>query len=451
MSLKTIFKAYDVRGRVDNGELTPEMMQKIGASFASFTEQQEIIVGQDCRLSSPQLAHAFMQGVMSQNKNVLNLQQTTTDALYYSTVRKKTAGAIITASHNPAYYNGVKLCKKNATPLDSGELESIRDNADTQSPVIKKQGSVKNINILPDYTNHLLSVVIDKTKLSQLSIAIDGGNGMAGSIAHHLLVDLPVEVFGLYMEPDGNFPNHPADPSRSENLRDLSTLIKQKSPDLGVALDGDADRAVFIDDQGQPLSGSTAMSLISRWYLLQHQTVQTIVYDLSASRIVPQTIEQYGGTAVRSKVGFPFIKQAMNDNGAIFGCETSGHFYFKDNCSISSGLLSVLVMLQIISEARQPLSLLRQEFEPYVNSGEIIFEVAEREAVIRQVAAEFKNKANLDYFDGLTASWKDKWFTLRSSNTEPILRLNVEGLDEIIIGELVERITQIIKQKQSSK
>lgn len=447
MNLEKIFKAYDIRGRVDTGEITPQLMQQIGAAFALYVDQDEIIVGRDCRLSSPQMSESFIKGVTSQNKDILYLGETTTDALCYSTVKQNKPGAMITASHNPSYFNGVKLCKAKAVPLRSQELEDLKNTipANTASNH-NGRGRVRHLDILPDYVDHLLTTTIDLNKLSRLKMAVDGGNGMVGLMTDQIFEHLPVELFKLYLDPDGNFPNHPANPGRNENLQDLISLIRQKSLNLGAAFDTDADRVVFVDDKGQPLPSSTIIALIARWYLLKKESNKTIVYDSICSQIVPKIIEKYGGKAVSSRIGFPFIRQMMFETDAIFGGETSGHYYFKENFAIDSGLLAMLVVLQIISESQKPLSILRQEFEHYAISGEIIFEVRDREEVIKKIEKVFASQADISHFEGLTVTWKNKWFNLRSSNTEPVIRLNIEGPNRKLVDQLTEQISKIVKK-----
>ena len=452
MNLENIFKTCDIRGRVDTGEITPQCMQQIGAAFASYVNQDQIIVGRDCRLSSPQMSESFIRGVLSQNKGILNVGQVTTDALYYSTVKKNMPGAMITASHNPAYYNGVKLCKAKAMPLKSQELKNIKDLIPVSAiSNDNKQNRVRNLDILPDYAEHLLATVINSNKFTRLRIGVDGGNGMVGLMTDQIFKHLPVKLFGIYLNPDGNFPNHPANPSLNANLQDLIGLVKQKSLDLGAAFDSDADRVVFIDDKCQIISGDIIIALISRWRLFNQKSGESVVHNSICSQIVPQTIEKYGGKAIRSRVGFPFMRRAMFETNAIFGGEVSGHYYFKENFAIDSAILAMLVILQIVSESQKPLSILRQEFEQYANSGEIIFKVPDREVVIKKIEAQFANQADINYFDGLTAIWKDKWFNLRASNTEPVIRLNVEGPDIASVRELTEQVRQMVQTYTQTK
>ena len=442
--LRTIFKAYDVRGRTDTGEITPEIMRHIGSVFASHINEEGIVLGRDCRLTSEELMAAFIAGVTGEGKNVLNLGLTTTDALYYATVQQEIAGAMITASHNPAHYNGVKLCKAGAIPFNSRELGALRDG--TTKTNGSQQGRVENLDVLPDYIEHLLSIIVAKETWSNLRVAVDGSNGMAGLALEQIFSRTPSELIGIHMELDGEFPNHPADPSYSENLRDLIQLIKRESPDLGVIFDGDADRAVFIDDKGKSLPGGSALSLIASWYLTKQAPGSTIVYDSICPRQTPQMIEKYGGQAVRSRVGTPFVRQTMLEANANFGGETSGHFYFKENFAIDSGLLTMLIMMQILSETDVPLSSLRKQFESQAAYQAVTFPIHDREKTLLAVADAFHDKGQLDFFDGLIVNWPNKWFSLRPSNTEPIIRLHAEAESQEILQQLIQEVSLIIKR-----
>lgn len=446
-ALKTIFKAYDIRGRVDKNELNGKIMKQIGAAFAAYTKQNKIMVSRDCRLTSEELSRAFIEGVLGQGKDVINLGTTTTDTLYYSAVIEKTPGAMITASHNPVAYNGVKLCKAEAVPLSSEELQVIRNNIPVTSNS-NKRGVERHADVSTEYINHLLSTLVNPEKISKLRIAVDSGNGVGGPAVEQIFNRLPAELSGIYLEPDGLFPNHPANPSRHENLKDLINLIVQENADFGVAFDGDADRAVLVDDRGDILSGNILIPLIANWYLPKHPPDSVIIYDSICSRAVPENIEKCGGKAVCSRVGSPFIKQVMSEEGAIFGGELSGHYYFKENFSIDSGLLVMLIMMQIVSENGEPLSALRKEFVQYYMPEEIIFEVNNREAVIDEIAAKFSSHktANINLFDGLTVEWPDRWFNLRASNTEPLIRLNAEAVDQSSATKLIKEVSDLIKE-----
>lgn len=443
-----IFKAYDIRGRVDEREINPSIVRKIGAAFLEYLGEREVVVGRDCRLSSPDLYQAFIEGALSRATDVWQLGETTTDGLYYASVREQMAGAMVTASHNPPEYNGLKLCRANAVHLGGRELQILKANLrDSEG---EQAGRLNDLEIIPDYIDHLLQIIRPGT-LTPLRVGLDGGNGMAGLIAERLFERLPLDLSGLYLEPDGSFPNHQADPSNAQNLQELINLVRTESLDLGVAFDGDADRAVFIDDGGEIIHGSTAVALMAEWSLKRHPQAK-IVYDAISSRRVAEIIEKYQGRPIRSRVGTPFIRQAIVDNQAVFGGETSGHCYFKENSNIDSGMLTMLIMLQIISEKQQPLSVIRQAFEPYPSSGEIAFEARIDQATLfKKVIQEFGSRAQIDDLDGLTISWPDKWLNLRFSNTEPIIRLNVEALEADDVGPLARRVEDYIRQCLNSK
>lgn len=439
--LDKIFKAYDVRGRTDTGDLDEDAAARIGAGFGDFVDADTIAVGRDCRVSSPGLAAAFMRGARAQGVNVVDLGEVATDTVYYYSGARDVPGAVITASHNPAEYNGIKMCGPAAAPIgaESG-LDAIKAFASTVH-VGDPTGSVSAEDPKPGYIDHILGVV-DPAKISSLRVAADGGNGMAGAVVEGVFDRIDAELLGLYLEPDGTFPNHPADPLNSENLVDLMAHMAREKVDVGVAFDGDADRAFFIDDEGVPLSGSTTTSIIAAWFLAR-EPGSSIVHNLITSRAVPEMVTAHGGTPIRTRVGHSYIKQVMAETGAIFGGEHSGHYYFKANYRADSGMLAMLVLLQVLSESGMKLSELRSRYEPYAASGEINYTVADQAAATERVAEAFSD-ATQDRLDGLTVGWADRWFNLRPSNTEPLLRLNVEAPDAEAVGELVDKVKAVI-------
>lgn len=384
-----------------------------------------------------------MSGMTEQGASVLDLGEVATDMIYYVSGTRMVPGAVVTASHNPSNYNGIKLCREGAAPVgeDTGlvEIEKMVGVGVSAGP---GGGTIERLDLREGYINHLISVV-EPEKMAPLRVAVDGGNGMAGVVIEDVFARIPPELLGLYLEPDGTFPNHPADPLQPENLVDLIALVGSEATDLGVAFDGDADRAFFIDDHGKALSGSTTTALIARWFLARRPGA-TIVHNLITSRAVPETVRAHGGVPIRTRVGHSFIKQVMAETGAVFGGEHSGHYYFADNFRADSGMLAMLVLLQVISEAGRPLSQLRTEVEPYSSSGEVNLRVVDQTAAVQRVAAEFAD-GELDRQDGLTVSWDDRWFNIRASNTEPLLRLNVEGPDQATVDELVKRVRQIVE------
>jgi phosphomannomutase len=444
MSLDTVFKAYDIRGRTDNGELTPELAEQVGAAFARIADEDTIAVGRDCRASSPGMAEAMVRGITSQGTDVLDLGEVATDTVYYVSGVEQVAGVMITASHNPAEYNGIKLCRSGAAPVgEETGLAEIKQMIVDGVPAAGETGDVTALNPIPGYVDHVLGVV-EPDRIAPLRVAVDGGNGMAGVVLSQVFDRIPAHLIGLYLEPDGTFPNHPADPLQPENLVDLIALMETEKPDLGVAFDGDADRAFFVDDAGVPVSGSTTTALVARWFLAREPGA-TVVHNLITSRAVPETIRASGGTPVRTRVGHSFIKQVMAETGAIFGGEHSGHYYFKANFRADSGMLAMLVLLQVLSESGQRLSELRREVEPYTASGEINLRVEDRAGAIQRVAAAFEGRADLDRLDGLTVEWPDRWFNLRPSNTEPFVRLNAEGPDAAAVASVVDEVRGIVE------
>ena len=395
-------------------------------------------VGRDCRTSSPALAAALIKGLTSAGSPVLDLGQVATEVVYYVSGARSVAGAMVTASHNPPRWNGIKLCLPGAVPVgaDSG-LDEIRRMAIADKAPTGPPGEVSEFDATDGYVDHVLSIV-PPHHISPLRVVVDGGNGMAATVVRPVFSHLPVSLTGLYLDPDGSFPNHPPDPIDPANLVDLVSKVLSTGADLGVAFDGDADRAFFVDDQGAPLSGSAVTTLIAG-SVLASQPGATVVHNLICSRSVPEAIAAGGGIPVRCRVGHSYMKQMMADTGAVFGGEHSGHYYFAAHYRADSGMLATLALLRIISQQKRPLSRLHAEVSPYHASGEINLTVADREASLELVAESYP-AAMQDRLDGLTVSWPDRWFNLRPSNTEPLLRLNVEGPDEESVDRLVSRV-----------
>jgi phosphomannomutase len=441
MDLDAIFKAYDVRGLVPQ-QLDEDAAERIGAAFARFAGADRVAVGRDCRDTSPGLARRLIEGITSQGVAVDDLGMITTDMVYYAAGSLAEPGAMITASHNPKGYNGIKLCLAGAAPvgIESG-LADIKIIAQEPIAPAAIAGASRPLDILSGYVDHVTSIV-DTSAIHPLRVAVDGGNGMAGVAVPAVFDRIPAELIGLYLEPDGSFPNHHPDPLRPENLVDLLALMAEEAPHLGVAFDGDADRAFFIDDARVPLPGSTVTALVARWFLMREPGA-TIVHNLITSKAVPETVLAAGGTPVRTRVGHSYIKEVMKDTGAVFGGEHSGHYYFRDNFRADSGILTMLVLLQVLSEDGRPLSELRKDHEPYTQSGEINFEVDDKEAAMDRVAAAFP-EATLDRLDGLTVDLGRRWLNVRPSNTEPVLRLNVEAEDPAAVAGLIDAVTEAI-------
>jgi phosphomannomutase len=447
MSSDSVFKAYDVRGRTDNGEVTPDLYRKIGGAFLLLVEADEVAVGRDCRESSDALFEALVEGITTAGADVVDLGEVPTDLVYFYSGKYSVPGAMITASHNPPQYNGLKLCRAGAAPVGAETgLEVIRKAVIAgETRQSGSHGAIRSVDAIDDYVDHLLGIV-DGSTIGPLQVAVDGGNGMAGVTIEKVFARVEATLDGIYLEPDGTFPNHPADPIQPENLRDLIEKVADGGHDLGVAFDGDADRAFFIDDNAEAVSGSTVTALIARWMLERHPGA-SIIHNLITSRAVPETIRAAGGTPIRTRVGHSYIKQVMAESGAVFGGEHSGHYYFADNFRADSGMLAMLILLRVISEAARPLSALRREVEPYRASGEINFVVSDTETAMERVDAMYPD-ATKDRVDGLTIDLGNVWFNLRPSNTEPLLRLNVESADEHALESTVDELAAALEEEK---
>jgi phosphomannomutase len=433
VDLDAIFKAYDIRGTVPD-QLHPALAERIGAAFGRFVQEADgattrVLVARDMRPSGVELAAAFAEGVQRQGLGVVDLGLASTDLLYFAAGRLDAPGAMFTASHNPAHYNGIKLCLSGARPIgqDTG-LGQIRKLTETGVPPANRApGPSETMNLLDDFAEHVRSF-IDVAALRPLKVVADTANGMGGLVVPRIFEPLPVELEMLYPELDGTFPNHPADPIQAENLRDLQARVREVGADIGLAFDGDADRVFLVDDQSVGLSGSTTTAIVAK-ATLDHEPGASILHNLICSKAVPEVIRENGGTPIRTRVGHSFIKQVMADTGAAFGGEHSAHYYFRDNWRADSGSIASLVVLEQLGKAGVPLSELRRPFDRYAASGEINFRVEEPAAVIDEVAGALPDAAQ-DRLDGLTVDlWDEEswWFNLRPSNTEPLLRLNLEA------------------------
>lgn len=442
--MDSIFKAYDVRGKVGS-ELTPGVVEQIGRAVASWLpDKGPVAVGRDMRPDSKELSEALIKGLTSQGRDIWDIGEVTSDMIYFTTGHFKLAGGVmITASHNPGEYNGIKFCGQSAKPIgvETGLLE-IRDLAKKNDWQVMTAGSVTEKDVVEDWIEHVLSF-IDVSKLKPLKVVIDAGNGMAGKIIPELEPYVPLEITEMYFELDGTFPNHIANPIEPENVKDLIARVKNENADVGIAFDGDGDRAVLIDETGKPLSGTVMTALLAD-YFLKKNPGQTVLYNATCGWVVPETIEKNGGTAIRTKVGHSYIKAEMRKHNAIFAGESSGHYYFKDNFMADSGLIAAIVALYIISISKQSLSKLSTQYDKYHHIQETNFEVTDKDAVIDRLQQAFTDKKQ-DTLDGLTVWLNDAWINVRPSNTEPILRLNMEAKSEKILQELVAKVTAIIR------
>jgi phosphomannomutase len=447
-TIASLFKAYDIRGVVGD-ELTPDIAYRIGRALVAYLKPESVAVGRDMRLSGEALSAALIDGIRDAGADVTDLGLVSTDALYFAVGRYGfPAGVMITASHNPAQYNGFKICREEARALSMDEgIGQIRDlvvaNAFTD-PADGQRGDLTQRDILADFAAFMLSQ-IDRTVIRPLKVAIDAGNGMAGRMTPHVFDQLPVEIVPLYFELDGTFPNHEANPIEPENTAELRRVVVEQGCDLGVAFDGDADRMFLIDEKGDFIGGDITTAMVSISMLSKHPGA-TIVYNLVCSRSVPETIERLGGTAVRSRVGHSFIKALMRERDAVFGGEHSGHFYFRDNWYADSGLLACLKVLELVSIANQPVSAVVEPIDTRARSGEINSEVLDPAKVMRTIEDHYAAEgAEIGHLDGLTVGFRDWWFSLRSSNTQPLLRLNVETDDKSAITARTDEVLAMIQ------
>lgn len=438
-----IFKAYDIRG-IYGQDLTDETAYLFGRGLVQYLNASAVAVGRDMRVSSPKLAESLMKGIIDQGANASDLGEISTDSLYFAVGKfGYPAGVMITASHNPSEYNGLKVCRENAEPLSGeGGLRQIRELMIKGFRDSSYTGKQTERDILPDFAEHVLSF-IDPAKVKPFKLVIDAGNGMAGKILPPVFEKLKCEVTPMYFEPDGSFPNHPANPIEPENIKDLQEKVRQTGADLGAAFDGDADRVFLIDENARPLGGDMITALVAR-NLLKKEPGATILYNLICSKTVPETVEKLGGTAIRTRVGHALIKPLMKEHNAVFGGEHSGHFYFRNNYFADSGLIALLVCLELLSLENKLLSELVKEIDPYVRSGEINSKVEDIPATLEKIKSHFSD-LKIDELDGITVEGEDFWFNVRPSNTEPLLRLNLEANSSEILKAKVAEVLEIIR------
>jgi phosphomannomutase len=454
--LDQIFKAYDVRGTVPD-QLDATLAERIGQAFARFAVEASapstvtrVLVARDMRPSGVELAAAFAEGVQRQGLDVIDLGMSSTDLLYFASGKLDAPGVVFTASHNPAQYNGIKMTLAGAKPVgqDTG-LDAIRAMVENGvPPATVLPGQIESADMLEAFAQHVRSFV-DPANLYPLRVVADTANGMGGLVVPKVFETLPFDLEILFPELDGTFPNHPADPIQPDNLRDLQARVKAVGADVGQAFDGDADRVFLVDDEAQPLSGSTTTAIVAAG-ILEKEPGATILHNLICSKAVPEVVRERGGKPVRTRVGHSFIKQVMAETGAAFGGEHSAHYYFRDNYRADSGSIAALVVLEQLCKAGVPLSELRKPFDRYADSGEINSRVDDPPAVIQQVAAHFESVAgaSLDWLDGLTVDVGDWWFNLRPSNTEPLLRLNLESPTPAETEQHVAEVRSLITQEK---
>jgi phosphomannomutase len=444
-----IFKAYDIRGLVDV-EIDVDFAFATGVAFARFLQIERepgtVVIGEDMRPSSPQLADAFSDGATSQGMDVIRIGLASTDMLYFASGKLGLPGAMFTASHNPAEYNGIKLCLSNARPIgkESG-LVTIEKFVREGSPIaLRNVGVEKQRNMLEEYVDHLLTLV-DIKKIRPLKIIVDAGNGMAGHTAPAIFARLNCEVVPMYFELDGSFPNHEANPLDESTLADLKKAMIDQKADLGLAFDGDADRCFLVDERGVAVNPSALTSLIAHRELIKHPG-SSIIYNLISSRAVQEVIDEIGGVGLRSRVGHSYIKKMMAESGAIFGGEHSGHFYFKEFWRADSGALAALHAIAALGESDGTMSALLAPYNRYVSSGEINSKVSDTKAATDTVEKAYSSEGfTIDHLDGLTVNGDSWWFNLRPSNTEPLLRLNVEASTQAQMETVRDAVLALIR------
>jgi phosphomannomutase len=442
-SLDRVFKAYDVRGLVPD-DLSPTIVRKIGAAFAGWSKAPKIIVARDGRLTSPELADAIAEGATSRGVDVVDIGLASSDLMYFASGALELPGVMVTASHNSKRYNGLKFCLERAKPVseDTG-LADIRAIVEMGSrPSVPSPGKVEQRSMLEAYVEHVMTFV-DALAIRPLTVVIDTANGMGGLVAPAVLERLPVKVVSLFPELDGTFPNHRADPMDPDNKRWLRDAVLERHADIGLAFDDDADRVFLVDERGQDVTGSSVTAFIAQ-AMLSREPGATILYNLICSWAVPEVIRENGGTPVRTRVGHSFIKKVMAETGAICGGEHSGHFYFRENYHADSGMITSVVALQLLSDAGDPLSELLAPFIRYFDSGEINSEVEDKKERIEAVDTALTDGRS-DRLDGLTVEFDDWWCNVRPSNTEPLLRLNVEARTAELLQDKMAAVLAVIR------
>ncbi|MCT9928832.1 phosphomannomutase/phosphoglucomutase [Planotetraspora sp. A-T 1434] len=449
--LTKIFKAYDVRGVVPD-ELDENIAQAVGAAFVEVTGADSVVIAHDMRTSSGPLAAAFARGATSRGADVVSAGLGSTDLLYYASGSLGLPGVMFTASHNPAQYNGMKMCRAGAVPVgtDTG-LTEIRDRASQlldgagEDTGVADKGTVTEQNLLKGYAEHLKTLV-DLSGIRPLKVVVDAGNGMGGYTVPEVFQGLPIELTPLYFELDGGFPNHEANPIEPENLRDLQKAVVDQGADIGIAFDGDADRCWVIDERGESVSPSTITALVAVRELAKHPGA-TIIHNLITSKGVPEIVREHGGVPVRTRVGHSYIKAEMARTGAVFGGEHSAHYYFRDFWFADSGMLAALHVLAALGEQDRPLSEVLSRYTRYAASGEINSRVSDQTAALERVRDAFaaREGVTFDELDGLTVSGLDWWFNLRPSNTEPLLRLNAEAADEHKVAAVRDEVLALVR------
>jgi phosphomannomutase len=435
-----IFKAYDIRG-LYGSEITLETAERIGRAFAEFLKGKRVAVGRDMRSHGEAVKTALVRGLIRGGLEVLDIGITSTPMGYFAVGHYGLCGGIqVTASHNPAAYTGFKLTRAGAVPISENtgiaEIRKLTERPPAKD--VEPKGTVKPLDIRRDYVAHVLALA---GGVGPLHVAVDAANGMGGLETEMILPHLPVRLSALYLERDGSFPNHEPNPLRAENLKDLIRLVKRSGADLGVAFDGDADRACFVDEKGGIVTNDLTTALLAMEILPGNPG--PVVYDLRSSRVLPEVIRQYGGTPIRERVGHAFLKDRLRRENGVFGGEFSGHYYFRENFGADSAIIALVMVLKLLSKAGKPFSEVLAPLRRYHMTGEVNFEVEDKDAKIRELAEAFPD-GEIDDLDGVTVQYPDWWFNVRKSNTEPLLRLNLEGMTEEAFHKGRERVMKIL-------
>lgn len=435
----SIFKAYDIRG-IYPTELDEVLAERIGRAFVQVFKLKEIIIGRDMRLSAPKISEAFIRGATKQGANILDVGLVGSEVVYFASGSTSKVGIIITASHNPKEWIGIKYYGLDPN-ADMGSVEKLAQSGKFES--CDKVGSVKKLDAWPDYRKKVLSMV-DIKSLKPIKIVVDAGNGMGGLLFENVFKGLPIKIIPLYFEPDGSFPNHPPSPVESKNLVDIKKKVIEEKADLGVALDGDGDRAFFIDDTGQKIDSSYIITLILKQMLSKHPKSK-IVYNLTCSKIVSETIKANGGVPIVERVGHFFMKKRMRREGAIFGGEDSGHYYYKDFWYAESSTLTALIVIEMLCKQGKAISNIIKPLHKYFKIEETNYVVKDKEKVLDRLEKIYSN-GKIFKLDGVTSEFKDWWFNVRPSNTEPVIRLSLEANSEELLKEKAKEVEKLIKE-----
>ena len=453
-NLKEVFKANDIRG-VYGKILDDDLAYKVGRAIAKFFRCKEIFIGRDMRLSSPALFKALVRGLNESGVDAINLGLVDTPLIYFATGFYKKPGIMITASHNPAEYNGIKIVKAGARPVDSHNgFNKIRKNIENNSFIWTKiKGKIIKKDIFEEYKNYVLSF-IDLSKINRIKVVVDAGNGMAGKIAPIIYKNLGVNIIPLYFKLDGEFPNHVPNPIIKKNLRVLAEKVRKEKANFGIAFDGDMDRVVFVDEKGRFVNTSFIGSLLAKYILQKSRGSRkpAIIYSSAASRIMSEAILKYGGRPLREKVGHAYIKGRMRKKRALFGMEHSAHYYYRNNYYADSGLITSLLVFEIYSLSKKQglkFSDLLKEFDKYSQAEEVSFLLQDSEDILEKIEKYYvqkKDSKSINHFDGLTIEFSDYWFSVRKSNTEPLLRINLEAVDKITMKEKLKEVLKVVKR-----